>query len=158
MLRLQCAMSAVHRPGAASRGDSAARHVGDHCLARRRRAAAWRLRPLLAHGGHKAYAHSLAETFSILSGGGHNRRLRPALVAQLIEDSVLPFVQLVHLTGRETMTVIADCESRGARGGAVYDLLHFAAARNADVQALVTLDLRDFQALSKPGDPIIRSP
>jgi predicted nucleic acid-binding protein len=113
---------------------------------------------LLAQGGHCIYAHALAETFSILSGGRHARRLRPALVAQLIEDSVLPFVQLVHLTGKETMTAIADCERRGARGGAVYDLLHLAAARKAGVQAVVTLDLRDFQALSKPGDPIIRAP
>lgn len=113
---------------------------------------------LLARGGHSVYAYALAETFSILSGGRQTRRLRPALVAQLIEDSVLPFVELVHLTGKETMTVIADCERRGARGGAVYDLLHLAAARKAGVQALVTLDLRDFQALSKPGDPIIRAP
>ena len=113
---------------------------------------------LLAQGGHKVYSHALAETFSILSGGRQARRLRPALVAQLIEDSVLPFVQLVHLTGKETMAVIADCERRGARGGAVYDLLHLAAARKAGVQALVTLDLRDFQALAKPGDPIIRAP
>jgi predicted nucleic acid-binding protein len=113
---------------------------------------------LLAQGGHSVYAHSLAETFSILSGGRHNRRLRPSLVAQLIEDSVLPFVQLVHLTGKETMTAIAECERRGVRGGAVYDLLHLAAARKAGAQALVTLDLRDFQALAKPGDPMIRVP
>ena len=65
---------------------------------------------LLAQGGHKVYSHALAETFSILSGGRQARRLRPALVAQLIEDSVLPFVQLVHLTGKETMAVIANCE------------------------------------------------
>jgi predicted nucleic acid-binding protein len=113
---------------------------------------------LLAQGSHSVYAHALAETFSILSGGRQTRRLRPALVAQLIEESVLPFVQLVHLTGKETMTAIADCERRGVRGGAVYDLLHLAAARKAGAQALVTLDLRDFQALAKPGDPVIRAP
>jgi predicted nucleic acid-binding protein len=113
---------------------------------------------LLAQGHHSVYAHALAETFSILTGGRQTRRLRPALVAQLIEDSVLPFVHLVHLTGKETMTAIADSERRGVRGGAVYDLLHLAAARKAGVKALVTLDLRDFQALAKPGDPIIRAP
>ena len=93
-----------------------------------------------------------------MSGGRHNRRLRPALVAQLIEHSVLPFVELVHLTGKETMAVIADCDRRGVRGGAVYDLLHLAAARKAGTEALMTLDLRDFQALSRPGDPLIRTP
>jgi predicted nucleic acid-binding protein len=113
---------------------------------------------LLARGGHRAYAHALAETFSILTGGRQARRLRPSLAAQLIEDSVLPYVVLVHLTGNETLKAIADSERRGARGGAIYDLLHLLAARKAGVEALVTLDLRDFQTLTKPGDPIIRAP
>ena len=113
---------------------------------------------LLAAGGHKLYAHALAETFSILTGGRQSRRLKPSLAAQLIEDSVLPFVQLVHLTGKETMATIADSERRGARGGAIYDLLHLAAARKAGARALLTLDLRDFQALARPGDPQIRAP
>ena len=112
---------------------------------------------LVAAGGHKLYAHGLAEVFSILSGGRDGRRLRPALVAHLIEDSVLPYVELVHLTGKETVTAIADAERRGARGGAIYDLLHLMAARKARVQAIVTLDTRDFQALAKPGDPVVRS-
>ncbi len=113
---------------------------------------------LLAHGGHKVYAPALAETFSILSGGRHSRRLRPALVAQLIEDSVLPYVELLHLTGNETMKAIVNSEQRGVRGGAIYDLLHMAAARKAGAEALVTLDVRDFQALAKAGDPAIRTP
>lgn len=113
---------------------------------------------LLAAGGHRLYAHALAETFAILTGGRHARRLRPALAAQLMRDSVLPFVQLVHLTGRQTMHVIEDCERRGARGGAIYDLLHLAAARKAGVEALLTLDARDFEALARPGDPPIGEP
>lgn len=113
---------------------------------------------LLAAGGHLLYAHALAETFAILTGARHARRLRPGLAAQLIEESVLPFVRLVHLSGKETMAAIADAERRGARGGAVYDLLHLMAARKAAAQVIYTLDARDFQALSKPGDPPIRVP
>jgi predicted nucleic acid-binding protein len=113
---------------------------------------------LLAGGGHQVYVHALAETFAILTGGRHARRLPPAQAAQLIEDSVLPFVQIVHLTGRETMSALAQSERRGARGGAIYDLLHLWAARKAGAQALLTLDLRDFQALAMAGDPEIRLP
>lgn len=113
---------------------------------------------VLSTGGHKLYAHALAEIFSILTGGRHTRRLRPAFAAQLVEESVLPFVQLVHLTGKETVQTIGECERRGVRGGAIYDLLHLAAARKAGVDALLTLDLRDFQALALPGDPRIESP
>lgn len=113
---------------------------------------------LLAAGGHRLYAHALAETFSILTGSRQGRRLRPALAVELIESSVLPFVELVHLTGKETMAAIAETERRGVRGGAVYDWLHLAAARKAGAEALVTLDVRDFQALAKPGDPYVRAP
>lgn len=113
---------------------------------------------LLGAGGHRLFAHGLAETFSILTGSRQGRRLRPALAVQLLGESVLPFVELVHLTGRETLAAIGDAERRGARGGAVYDLLHLCAARKAGVQALVTLNLSDFKALWRPGDPDIRAP
>ena len=113
---------------------------------------------VLAAGRHKLYAHALAETFAILTGGRHTRRLRPAFAAELIETSVLPLVRLVHLTGRETMQAVAEWERRGVRGGAVYDLLHLVAARKAGVEALLTLDLRNFLALALPGDPRIQSP
>lgn len=113
---------------------------------------------LLAQGGHLLYAHALAETFSILTGGRQGRRLRPATAAGLIKDSVLPFVQLVSLSGREVVAALETADARGVRGGAVYDLLHLAAARKAGAARLLTLDRRDFQALAQPGDPRIEGP
>lgn len=53
---------------------------------------------------------------------------------------------------------LQECEARGVRGGAIYDFLHLIAARKAGTEALVTLDLRDFQALARPGDPRIEAP
>ena len=60
----------------------------------------------------------------------------------------------------DTSVIVAslDSERRGARGGAIYDLLHLAAARKAGVETLVTLDVRDFQALLRPGDPTVKAP
>ena len=113
---------------------------------------------VLAAGPHKLYAHALAEIFSILTGGRQGRRLRPSAAASLIQESVLPHVQLVSLSGKEVMAALAGAEARGVRGGAVYDLLHLAAARKAGAAALLTLDVRDFQALAQPGDPRIESP
>jgi predicted nucleic acid-binding protein len=113
---------------------------------------------LLSAGGHWLYAHALDESFAILTGGRMGRRLGPAAAASLIEDSVLPFVQLIHLSGREVMRVLADAEHRGARGDAIYDLLHLQAARKAGADALVTLDVRDFEALRRPGDPRVEQP
>lgn len=113
---------------------------------------------LLGTGGHRLFSHALAETFSILTGSRMGRRLPPALATELIEQAVLPFVDLVHLTGRETLSALAEAARRGARGGAVYDLLHLFAARKSGAEALVTLDRRDFEALVRPGDPVVRTP
>ena len=113
---------------------------------------------LLAGGGLTLYAHALAETFSILTGGRQGRRLRPVMAAELIRDSVLPHVRLVSLTGKEVMAELNGAEARGVRGGAVYDLLHLAAARKAGAARLLTLDVRDFQAIVRAGDPQIGSP
>ena len=113
---------------------------------------------LVAAGGHLAYVHALAETFSILTGGRHGRRLPPAVALQLIEQSVLPYLQLQALPGKDMVAALNDCERRGVRGGAVYDWLHLAAARKAGAERLLTLNLRDFQALLRPGDPRIEAP
>lgn len=113
---------------------------------------------LMAGGGHKVYVHALAETFSVLTGGRQGRRLSPAVAARLIEESVLPYVQVQSLSGKDVMAALSECESRGVRGGAVYDWLHLAAARKLAADALVTLDVRDFQALARQGDPKIEAP
>lgn len=104
------------------------------------------------------YVHALAETFSILTGGRQGRRLRASVATRLIEQSVLPFVHVQALSGRDTVAALAERESRGVRGGAVYDWLHLAAARKAGAEALVTPDVRAFQMLARPGDPRIAMP
>lgn len=112
----------------------------------------------VAAGGHAVYSHALAEVFSALTGGRLGRRLTPAVAARLISDSVLPYVAVKTLSGKDLMTALRDCETRGARGGAVYEGLHLAAARKARAEVFFTLNLRDFQALARPGDPVLRVP
>ena len=113
---------------------------------------------IVAAGGSKIYVHALAETFSILTGGRMVRRLGASAAARLIELSVSPYVQPLTLSGKEMIAALAECEVRGVRGSAIYDWLHLAAARKAGVEVLFTLDLRDFQALARPGDPRIEVP
>lgn len=113
---------------------------------------------LISAGDHRLYVHALAETFSILTGGRQGRRLSAAATSRLLSESVLPFVHAVTLTGKEVMAALAECEARGVRGGAVYDLLHLTAARKSNVDTLITLDVRNFQAFARPGDPRLESP
>ena len=113
---------------------------------------------VLAQGGHQIYAHALAETFSILTGGRKGRRFSADNVAELMDESVLPYVALQTFTCKDLMAAMKAAQARGVRGGAIYDWLHLAAARKAGAEVFYTLNLRDFQALAKPGDPALRVP
>lgn len=113
---------------------------------------------LVSKGGHSLYVHALAEAFSILTGGQRARRLDADTAYRLLDESVIPFVQTVSLTGKEVMAALRDSRARGVRGGAVYDYLHLVAARKAGVERLITLDQRHFQALVRAGDPRIEAP
>ncbi len=108
---------------------------------------------LLLQGGHAVYVHALAEVFSTLTGGAQGPRVGANLAHRLLKESVLPYVKTVTLAEREVMAALAQAQSRGVRGGAVYDYLHLTAARKAGAEALVTLDLKHFSALAQPGDP-----
>lgn len=113
---------------------------------------------LLAKGDNDIYVHALAETFSTLTGGRGGRRITADEAVDLLEDNVLPLVRSHALTTREVMTALAECQSRGVRGGAVYDYLHLAAARKAAADVLFTLDVQNFRALARKGDPSIEAP
>lgn len=113
---------------------------------------------VVAAGDNGVYAHALAETFSILTGGRQGRRLGAAASARLIERSVLPYVQVQTLSAKDMTATLAECEARGVRGGAIYDWLHLAAARKAGAEVFVTLNLRDFRSLTRSGDPRIEAP
>jgi predicted nucleic acid-binding protein len=113
---------------------------------------------LLGQGGHIVYVHALAEAFSTLTGGGQGLRLGADLAVRLLRDSVMPFVKTVGLSERDILAALGESQSRGVRGGAVYDYLHLVAARKAGADAVVTLDHRHFQALVRSGDPRIEAP
>ncbi len=80
------------------------------------------------------------------------------MAAELIGKSLLPFVEVVSITAVETMKALRECESRGIRGGAIYDYLHLVAARKARATRLFTLNIRHFQAFHRSGDPEIVHP
>ena len=104
------------------------------------------------------YAHALAETFSVLTGGRKGRRFSTQSVVALMEEGLLPYVALQTLTGKDWVDAMKAAHHRGVRGGALYDWLHLAAARKAGAEVFFTLNLRDFQALTRPGDPAIQTP
>jgi predicted nucleic acid-binding protein len=113
---------------------------------------------LLERDGVHAYVHSLTEVFATLTGGRLGCRVPQALATELIEFGLLPFVSLVSLTTSEIVTAMRLSESRGIRGGAIYDYLHVVAARKVKAGKLYTLDVSDFLAFHRPGDPEVAMP
>ena len=109
-------------------------------------------------GGHHMYAHALAESFSVLTGGRKGRRFSAQSVVALMEVGLLPYVAPQTLTGKDFIDAMRAAHHRGVGGGAIYDWLHLAAARKARAEMFFILSLRDFQALARPGDPAVQSP
>lgn len=113
---------------------------------------------LLRRRGLVVWAHALAETFSTLSGESGARRFSPRVASQAIELSVLPRVRRLALDDTDYLTALDAAHGAGVRGGAIYDFLHLRAARKAGAQVFYTLNLADFRALARPGDPQILLP
>ena len=104
------------------------------------------------------FVHGLAETFSTLTGGRKSFRLKPQDATELLEADYIPDLTIVSLTPNETLRVMRDCQARGVQGGALFDLLHLAAARKGKAERFFTLNLSHFQAFHRSGDPDIVHP
>jgi predicted nucleic acid-binding protein len=104
------------------------------------------------------WTHALAESFATLTGGRLGIRVSPTVAAQLIETSLLPRLRLIELGSEELVDAIRGSDTVGARGGAIYDLLHLTAARKSSAKSLYTLNTRHFEAVARRGDPGIESP
>jgi predicted nucleic acid-binding protein len=92
--------------------------------------------------------HALAECFATLTGGRKSIQLTPANAMQIIEVNFLPRLSLWKLTPADYLTAMRKAQAAGARGGALYDLLHLQAARQLKAQRIYTLNVRHFQAFA----------
>jgi predicted nucleic acid-binding protein len=104
------------------------------------------------------YSHGLAEAFNTLTGGRSGYRIAASQVVELIESSILPYVEVVTVSPKEMVAAMQQAQPRGVRGAAIFDFLHLVAARKAKVSRLYTLDVSDFQSFHRLGDPEIVHP
>ena len=104
------------------------------------------------------FAHGLAETFSILTSGRRKLQMTADAASELIEQDFLPLLSVTSLTPTEMMRAMRDAQSRSVRGGGIYDYLHLVAAQKAKASRIYTLNLSNFRALHRPGDPEIVHP
>lgn len=113
---------------------------------------------ILLAARHSIHAHALSETFSTLTGGRLGLRIPAPDAASLLRDQVAPRLEVILLTESDLLDAYQETESRGVRGGAIYDYLHLIAARKAGAARFYTLNFSDFNSFHRPGDPEIVLP
>jgi predicted nucleic acid-binding protein len=113
---------------------------------------------LLLKGGNFVYSHALLETFSTLTGGKLGVRVTADFAVRMLSETVLPRVAVIELSSTEIIDALAIAQSRGVRGGGIYDYMHLVAAIKAKVSVLHTLNMGDFLHLRRDGDPEIEAP
>jgi predicted nucleic acid-binding protein len=102
-------------------------------------------------------AHTLAETYSVLTRIPHTPPISPEMAWQAIERNLAHF-EVIALTAEEYARVLSDLAARGIGGGPTYDALIAAAARQAEVDLLLTLNPGHFQRVAPDLAGRIREP
>jgi len=89
--------------------------------------------------------HALAETFATLTSGRLEIQLSPNDALKIIEANVVRRLEIMELTLSDYRCAMQTSQSVGARGGAVYDMIHLQAARHCRATRIFTINLRHFQ-------------
>ena len=92
-------------------------------------------------------AHSLAETYAILTTLPIQPKITPGLAHQLIQQDIVAICEIVPLTTEEYLNVIAQLEQQQLCGGITYDALLLAVGIKTQVAQIVTLNAKDFRRI-----------
>lgn len=117
-------------------------------LFRRVRGGAWEL--------HVA-AHSLAETYAVMTRAPFTPRIAPATAHAIIQKN-LQDARLISLTGEDYWAVIAAVAVLDIPGGAVFDALIVQAARRAAIERIFTFNVDHFRRVWPEGGSKIVCP
>src|ERR1035437_2430323 len=95
-------------------------------------------------------AHSLAEVYSVLTRTPFKPPVYPSEAWQIIEQMILPHMELVTLTPKEYREVVRHCAVNGWVGGKVHDAVHLRCAQKVRCDRVYTFNVNDFRALAPP--------
>jgi predicted nucleic acid-binding protein len=102
--------------------------------------------------------HAIAETFATLTSGRLEVQLTPAEAVEVIDANIIRRLQIVHLTLGDYQQAMRNSQLVGARGGAIFDLLHLQAARKGSANQILTINVRHFQIFAPDLKSIISLP
>ena len=98
-------------------------------------------------------SHSLAEIFSVLTRLPVSPKISTDMAQYLIQHNIAPYADIEVLTVDHYYAAIKRVSQLGLSGGIIYDALIVEAAKNANADYILTLNMKDFLRLTpeKPG-------
>ena len=103
-------------------------------------------------------AHGLAEFYAVLTRTPFSPPVYPSEAWQLLTQNILPYFEIVTLSGKEYQETIQRCVQQGWAGGRVYDALHIRSALKASCDRIYTLNVRHFQQLAPESPERVTAP
>ncbi len=102
--------------------------------------------------------HAIAETFATLTSGRLEVQLTPDEATEVIDANIIRRLQIVDLGLSDYQQAMRNSQTVGARGGAIFDMLHLQAARRKGAKRILTINVRHFQVFAPDLKSIISSP
>jgi predicted nucleic acid-binding protein len=102
--------------------------------------------------------HAIAETFATLTSGRLEVQLTPAEAAQVIDANIIQRLRVLDLGLSDYQQAMRNSQTVGARGGAIFDMLHLQAARRGSAKRILTVNVRHFQIFAPDLTSIISPP
>jgi predicted nucleic acid-binding protein len=114
----------------------------------------------VVHGDQEGLlsAHGLIELYSVLTRTPFTTPLYPDQVLTLIEQSILPFFQVIEVNTQSHLAAISLCAKAGWKGGRIHNAVHIQAAAQARCDLIYTYNLTDFHALAPAQASQIQNP
>jgi predicted nucleic acid-binding protein len=102
--------------------------------------------------------HAIAETFATLTSGRLEVQLTPDEATEVIDANIIRRLQIVDLGLSDYQQAMRNSQTVGARGGAIFDMLHLQAARRKEAKRILTINVRHFQIFAPDLKNIIAPP
>jgi predicted nucleic acid-binding protein len=102
--------------------------------------------------------HALAETFATLTSGRLDIQLAGNDALRMIRTNVLERLDIIELSLADYKEAMRVSQGAGARGGAIFDLLHLQVARRCKADRVLTINFRHFQSFAPDLKDLISLP
>lgn len=112
------------------------------------------------HADHSGFvaAHSLAETYAVLTRLPVQPPIHPTEAYRIIQENVLAHFTPLGLQPNDYRQVLGEITEAGLRGGLVYDALLLQCARKKNCDRIYTFDVGHFRRLAPDMEEKICAP